>query len=231
MDPSNDPGDNEELSKFMKEILSSGDALGFPESKIIITNKKVTLDLDGVEVHKIEREEDRSFKIQEGWVELPKSDENLQKMINLVSTKRELDLFQKGDLLFVAQKTDEEPDYKAVRSDEGGKFDIPSGWSVVGMMDPAMPTLMPRFMTGPQDVDDFNSGKMVIITNKEGAGPKEDWVVVEKKDGEFQPPPGYQIIQMDESNFGEYMPKIQHLLNKSIADKINSGSVKFALKG
>ena len=50
---------------------------------------------------------------------------------------------------------------------------------------------------------------MVIITNKEGAGPKEDWVVVEKKDGQFQPPPGYQIIQMDESNFGEYIDRVR----------------------
>ena len=40
MDPSKNPGDNPELSKFMKHIFTSGEGEGFPESKLIITNRK-----------------------------------------------------------------------------------------------------------------------------------------------------------------------------------------------
>ena len=61
------------------------------------------------------------------------------------------------------------------------------------------------------DVDDFNNGKMVIITNKAGAGPKEDWVVVEKENGEFQAPDGYKIMDIDESNIGEYLDRVSIL--------------------
>ena len=52
----------------------------------------------------MERQADRSFKIKEGWIEVPKSDATVQKMVDLVATKRELELFQKGQLLFITKK-------------------------------------------------------------------------------------------------------------------------------
>merc|ERR1719186_631347 len=102
MNPAQDPGDNPELSKYIKHVFSIEQ--GFPETKTIITDKKVIMKIDGKEVRKVERSEDRTFKIEEGWIEVPKLDENVQKMINLVSTKRELELFQTGQLVFITKK-------------------------------------------------------------------------------------------------------------------------------
>merc|ERR1712236_142831 len=67
--------------------------------------------------------------------------------------------------------------------------------------------------TVPGAVDAFNKGDMVLI-RKGGQQNDEEWKVlrVANKGDAFDVPPGWEIVEMDESNFGEYLPKVGHLI-------------------
>eukprot|EP00092_Neocalanus_flemingeri_P037968 GFUD01041333.1.p1 GENE.GFUD01041333.1~~GFUD01041333.1.p1 ORF type:complete len:302 (-),score=86.81 GFUD01041333.1:90-995(-) len=44
---------------------------------------------------------------------------------------------------------------------------------------------------------------------------------------EFKVPEGWEIVEMDESNFGEYLPSIEHLLSMGMKKYMEEGSLKF----
>ena len=53
---------------------------------------------------------------------------------------------------------------------------------------------------------------------------------VANKGDTFDVPDGWEIIEMDESNFGEYMPKVGHLITPDMAQGMEGGIIKFIKK-
>ena len=52
-------------------------------------------------------------------------------------------------------------------------------------------------------------------------------VRVANKGDFFDVPNGWSIVDMDESNFGEYLPKVGHLIDQSMAEGMQNGTIKF----
>eukprot|EP00092_Neocalanus_flemingeri_P004344 GFUD01004673.1.p1 GENE.GFUD01004673.1~~GFUD01004673.1.p1 ORF type:complete len:309 (+),score=82.64 GFUD01004673.1:50-976(+) len=61
---------------------------------------------------------------------------------------------------------------------------------------------------------------------------EEEWKVVrvEQKGVPFNVPEGFEIVEMDESNFLQYLPKVQHLLRPDMQQGMEGGTIKFARK-
>merc|ERR1712002_564232 len=125
--------------------------------------------------------------------------------------------------------------YQLLEKDASGEFQVPAGWNMVGlheMNDPAIQAAFGSLVTGPAQVDKFNKGDMKLIRMDQIGGQKssnEEWKVVRVANpGDFfDVPNGWSIVEMDESNFGEYLPKVGHLIDQSMAEGMQNGTIKF----
>merc|ERR1711909_190834 len=125
--------------------------------------------------------------------------------------------------------------YQLLDKDASGEFQVPSGWNMVGlheMNDPAVQAAFGDLVTGPAQVDKFNNGQMKLIRMDQIGGDMssaEEWKVVRvaNKGDAFDVPNGWSIVDMDESNFGEYLPKVGHLIDQSMAEGMQNGTIKF----
>ena len=53
---------------------------------------------------------------------------------------------------------------------------------------------------------------------------------VATKGDPFDVPDGWKIIEMNEDNFGEFMPRVGHLITPDMAAGMEGGTIKFPKK-
>jgi len=122
--------------------------------------------------------------------------------------------------------------FQLLEKNDTGEFLVPSGWSIVGfheMNDPGVQAAFQDLVKGPEDMDKYNTGQMKLLRmGGDNGGPDTYKVIRVDKPGDFFDVPwGWSIVEMDESNFGEYMPKVGHLIDPSMAEGMENGTIKF----
>ena len=53
---------------------------------------------------------------------------------------------------------------------------------------------------------------------------------VANKGDTFDVPEGWKIIEMNEDNFGEFIPRVGHLITPDMAEGMEGGTIKFIWK-
>merc|ERR1712228_513782 len=78
----------------------------------------------------------------------------------------------------------------------------------------------------------MSSTKEHEVIRKGGSENAEQWksVRVANKGDAFDVPEGWELVDINESNFGEYMPKIGHLIDPTMAQGMENGTIKFIRK-
>ena len=60
-----------------------------------------------------------------------------------------------------------------------------------------------------------------------------DYIQLWGEETEFKVPEGWELVEMDESNFGEYLPSVEHLIGEmdhfvmDVKEEMEGGRLKF----
>jgi len=114
---------------------------------------------------------------------------------------------------------------------EDESFQVPTGWKLVEINEDLWFQVTSSLERSIADQMDEGSLSIMRKIEEPSAGGAE-WIVVRRTSTSesFQVPAGYEVVQMDESNFGQYISQVQHLMDPSMAPGMESGLIKFAKK-
>merc|ERR1711936_508669 len=132
-------------------------------------------------------------------------------------------------------------DFQLISKNSAGEFEVPVGWSRVGYHQREDSDVMKarrELIDSLEKMGGFDSGEMVLIRKGEREkdewrdGPYEEWDVlkVANKEDVFDVPDGWEIVEMDRSNYGGYMDKITYMFDPSMLKGMEEGTITFIRK-